>query len=113
MTETSAAMEGKIVLVTGGIGKATATALAGLGARVIVVGRSRARGETGAADIKTESGNGDVELILADPSSQAEVRRLAGEFEARHDRLDVLVNNVGACTPSAGRRRTGSRRRSR
>jgi NAD(P)-dependent dehydrogenase (short-subunit alcohol dehydrogenase family) len=36
-----------------------------------------------------------VDLLLADFSSLAEVRRLAGEVLERYDRLDVLVNNAG------------------
>ncbi|MDQ3966758.1 MAG: SDR family NAD(P)-dependent oxidoreductase, partial [Actinomycetota bacterium] len=43
-----------------------------------------------------ESGNDKVSLLLADLAVQAEIRRLAREFEASHDRLDVLVNNAGA-----------------
>src|SRR5215218_9845021 len=92
-------MSGKVVLLTGGtggIGKATAEGLASLGARVVVVGRGRSKGEAAAAEIKAKSGSEAVELMVADLSSQAEIHRLAGEFEARHDRLDALVNNAGA-----------------
>ena len=35
-------------------------------------------------------------MVVADLSSQAEIHRLAREFEAHYDRLDVLVNNAGA-----------------
>jgi retinol dehydrogenase 14 len=37
----------------------------------------------------------DVSYLLCDFSSFADIRRLAAEFRARHDRLDVLVNNAG------------------
>jgi NAD(P)-dependent dehydrogenase (short-subunit alcohol dehydrogenase family) len=43
-----------------------------------------------------ETGNANVALLLADLSSQAQVRRLVGEFQSRFSRLDVLVNNAGA-----------------
>ena len=92
-------MDGKVVLVTGGtggIGKATAEGLASLGARIVVVGRDRSKGEAAAAEIRAMTGNETIELMVADLSSQAEVHLLAREFEARHDRLDVLVNNAGA-----------------
>ncbi len=90
-------MGGKVALVTGGtsgIGKATAMALAAMGADVVVVGRDRERGERAAAEIRAQTG-GRVDLALADLSSQAEVRELAEEFKRRYDRLDVLVNNAG------------------
>ena len=91
-------MGGKVVLITGGtsgIGKAAATALAAMGAEVVVTGRSRERGETAVEEIRRGSGNEGVSLVLADLSVQAEVRRLAEEFGRTHDRLDVLVNNAG------------------
>ena len=86
-----------MALVTGGtsgIGKATAMALSAMGADVVVVGRDPERGEKAAAEIRAQTG-GRVDLALADLSSQAEVRALAGEFRRRYDRLDVLVNNAG------------------
>jgi retinol dehydrogenase-14 len=92
-------MDGKVVLITGGtsgIGKAAATALAGMGAEVVVTGRNRQKGEDAVEEIRRESGNDKVSLLLADLAVQAEIRRLAREFEASHDRLDVLVNNAGA-----------------
>ena len=91
-------MTGKTVLVTGGtggIGKATAVGLAGLGARVGITGRDRARGEAAAADVRAASGNPAVDVFTADLSAQAEVRRLVGEVLDAYPRLDVLVNNVG------------------
>jgi NAD(P)-dependent dehydrogenase (short-subunit alcohol dehydrogenase family) len=92
------AMEGKVVLITGGtsgIGKAATTALAAMGAEVAVTGRSRERGEAALGDIRRGSGSGKISLMLADLAVQAEVRKLAEEFKERHDRLDVLVNNAG------------------
>jgi retinol dehydrogenase-14 len=95
---TSGLMAGRAVLVTGGtggIGKATATGLAALGARVGIVGRDRQRGAAAAADIEAASGNPAVDVFAADMSAQAEVRRLAEEVLTAYPRLDVLVNNVG------------------
>jgi retinol dehydrogenase-14 len=91
-------MQGKVVLITGGtsgIGMAAATALAALGADVVVSGRSRERGEAAVREIRARSHNKRVSLMLADLSVQSEVRALAEEFRERHDRLDVLVNNAG------------------
>jgi len=91
-------MTGKTVLITGGtggIGKAAAVGLASMGARVGITGRDWARAERAATDIEAESGNPAVDVFVADLSSQAEVRRMAGEVLAAYPRLDVLVNNVG------------------
>jgi retinol dehydrogenase-14 len=90
-------MTGRTVLVTGGtggIGKATAAGLAALGARVAITGRDRRRAEQAAADIRA-AGGPEVDVFVADMSSQAEVRRLAFEVLDGLPRLDVLVNNVG------------------
>jgi NAD(P)-dependent dehydrogenase (short-subunit alcohol dehydrogenase family) len=96
-------MQGKTVLITGanqGIGKATALALAQQGARVVVVARNPDKGRAAVADIEAVSGSKQVELIVADLSSQQQVRRVAAEFKARHDRLDVLINNAGVVVPT-------------
>jgi retinol dehydrogenase 14 len=70
-------------------------AMAAMGANVVVVGRNQERGGAAVEEIKAQSHNESVELMLADLSVQAEVRRLAEEFLERYDRLDVLVNNAG------------------
>jgi NAD(P)-dependent dehydrogenase (short-subunit alcohol dehydrogenase family) len=99
MANATASMGGKTVVVTGatsGIGEVAARELAAKGARVVVVGRSPEKCEATAAMIRRETGSQTVETAVADLSSQAEVRRLAGELKARCPRLDVLVNNAGA-----------------
>jgi len=89
-------MAGRTVLVTGGtggIGLATAARLAGLGARVGLVGRDGARADAAAERLR-DSG-GEVDVFLADLSAQRDVRSLAERVLAAYPRLDVLVNNVG------------------
>jgi retinol dehydrogenase-14 len=92
-------MGGRTVLVTGGtggLGRAAAIGLAAMGARVGIVGRDRPRAERAASEIAQGSGNPElVDVFVADMSSQAEVRRLAGEVLEAYPRLDVLLNNVG------------------
>src|SRR5918998_3575894 len=88
----------KICLITGatsGIGKATAMGLANMGASVVMVGRDQGKGEAVMAEIKEKSANASVDLMLADLSSQEEIRRLAHEFKEAHPRLDVLINDAG------------------
>ncbi|MDP2316337.1 MAG: SDR family oxidoreductase [Pseudomonadota bacterium] len=90
-------MRGKVILLTGatsGIGRQAAVALAPSGATIAVVGRDPARTEALVQELRAV--NPQVEGLVADLSSQAEVRRVAEEVLARYDRLDVLVNNAGA-----------------
>jgi len=90
-------MAGRTVLVTGGtggIGRATALGLAGMGAHLAIAGRDRGRAEAAAREIRAVTG-GQVEVFVADLSAQAEVRRLAGEVLQCLSRIDVLVNNAG------------------
>jgi NAD(P)-dependent dehydrogenase (short-subunit alcohol dehydrogenase family) len=91
-------MAGKTVVVTGassGIGKQTAMELAARGAAVVLVCRSRERGEAAMADIKARTPDADLRLFLADLGVQAQVRRVASELLVALPRIDVLVNNAG------------------
>ena len=88
----------KVCLITGatsGIGRATAMGLASMGASVVMVGRDRGRGEAALGEVEGKSANASVDLMLADLSSQEDIRRLADEFKEAYPRLDVLINNAG------------------
>jgi NAD(P)-dependent dehydrogenase (short-subunit alcohol dehydrogenase family) len=91
-------MNGKICLVTGatnGIGKATALALAQMGATVVIVGRNPAKCAAVVSEIKQISGNDAVDAISGDLSIMAEVRQVAAQFQANYQKLHVLINNAG------------------
>lgn len=91
-------MRDKTALVTGatnGIGKETARGLARLGARVIIVGRDAEKTARVVREIQTDTGNVNVEAMLADLTLQTDVRSLAAQVNATLSRLDVLVNNAG------------------
>jgi NAD(P)-dependent dehydrogenase (short-subunit alcohol dehydrogenase family) len=93
----STPMAGTTVLITGatsGIGKATALGLATMGAHLAITGRNPERTESAAREIRAAGGE-QVDVFVADLSSQAEVRRLATEILQRLPRINVLVNNVG------------------
>jgi len=99
MNEHTHSMHGKVCMVTGatgGLGYQTALALARQGAEVVLVGRSRERGQQAIATIREQTGSDAVTFMLADLSSQQQIRDLADAFRSRYDRLHVLVNNAGA-----------------
>jgi NAD(P)-dependent dehydrogenase (short-subunit alcohol dehydrogenase family) len=91
-------IENRTALVTGansGLGKAVARALAARGARVLMVARSRDRGEAARDELYAATGSDRIELLLCDLASQAEVRRLAEMVRERTDVLHLLINNAG------------------
>ncbi|MFV1992197.1 MAG: SDR family oxidoreductase [Acidimicrobiales bacterium] len=91
-------MSDRTCMITGansGIGKATAMALAGMGADLVLVCRDPGRGETAVADISRQPGAGNVDLLIADLGSQEQIRRVAAEFLATQRPLHVLINNAG------------------
>ena len=90
-------MSVKICLITGGngaVGEAAATEIAKSGATVILVSRSRERGEAARDKVRKKTGSDSVELLVGDMSVQASIRQLAGDFLSSHDRLSVLVNTA-------------------
>ncbi len=92
-------MQGKTALVTGantGIGLETAAALAEMGASVVLTARDESKGQGAVEQIRRRHPNADVHAGLVDFSRLDDVRRFATEFENRHDKLHVLVNNAGA-----------------
>lgn len=92
----------RLAVVTGassGIGLHTAIGLARSGMRIVMAGRDRGRTEAARRLVSERTGSDRLEVALADFSRLADVRRLAGEILARHERLDVLVNNAGLFSP--------------
>src|SRR5262245_4950844 len=96
-SDNNLSMKGKICLVTGatdGIGKVTARVLAERGATVVGVGRNPAKIQSTLAEVGDTAGS--LSFLLADLSSQAQVRTLADAVKNKYERLHVLVNNAGA-----------------
>ena len=92
----------RTILVTGstdGIGKATATALARQGHRVLIHGRNREKGRDVLREIGKETGGATLDLFTADLSSLEGIRALASGVKDRYERLDVLINNAGVYMP--------------
>ncbi len=91
-------MRGRTAVVTGatsGLGRAAATGLARLGARVVLVGRDRRKAEETRGEIRAATGNGDLAVEVADLSLLSAVRALAERLLEREKALHVLVNNAG------------------
>ncbi|CAD0219592.1 SDR family oxidoreductase [Chryseobacterium sp. JV274] len=91
--------------VTGGIGKATALALAKQNYRVIIHGRNKVKTETVCEEIKNLTGNDKIDFIIGDLFLMNEVKKVAQTFIERYDRLDILINNAGGIM-SKGRQET-------
>jgi NAD(P)-dependent dehydrogenase (short-subunit alcohol dehydrogenase family) len=86
----------RITLVTGGgrgIGAAIALKLAGLGATTIVCGRTLARLQHTAGQIRSAGGQG--EAMACDVADWNSVTALAERIQKTFGRLDILVNNAG------------------
>jgi NAD(P)-dependent dehydrogenase (short-subunit alcohol dehydrogenase family) len=93
----------RVILVTGatdGIGRETARALASLGHRVILHGRTAAKAEAAAAALRRDLPTAELTTAAGDLSSLAEVRGLAAALREAHPRLDVLLHNAGVYATS-------------
>jgi NAD(P)-dependent dehydrogenase (short-subunit alcohol dehydrogenase family) len=91
-------MQGKTVVITGatsGIGEIAAIRLAEQGARIVFTARDQARADDTMAALKKANPGAEHALHIADLSSLAEMKRVAGEL-AREPQIDVLINNAGA-----------------
>lgn len=91
-------MEQKVIFITGatgGIGKITARELAKQGHTVVIHGRNSEKTKAVCEEIKAETGNPNIDFLVADLFLLSEVRKLADDFKQKYDRLDVLINNAG------------------
>ena len=91
-------MTGRTAVITGGnagIGQATAEALAGLGAQVVITSRDPERGRRAVEEIRRTSGNDSIDNVTLDLASLASVRRCAKELAQRLDAIHVLDLNAG------------------
>jgi NAD(P)-dependent dehydrogenase (short-subunit alcohol dehydrogenase family) len=103
-------MDGKTALVTGstdGVGRYVATKLAADGAKVLIHGRDKARGQALADEIRRH-GKGEVVFYQADLSSLAGTRQLAEAVLADHRRLDLFISNAGIGSQNEGPQRQTS-----
>lgn len=91
-------MSNKQVLITGstsGIGLITAMELAKQGHDIVLHARDRERAEQTKKKIQNETGNKNIDYLLADFSSLEEVSLLADTYNKHYGSLDLLINNAG------------------
>ncbi len=99
MNETRMDIGNKVFLVSGGtsgVGKAIATGLARLGAKVVIISRSAERGQAALKDISEATGNSSGDWVAADLSLQSSIREASDAFKRKYDQLHVLINACGA-----------------
>lgn len=106
MVATDMSMEGKVCLVTGGtggLGLATARALAVKGATLVIAGKNASKGASAEETIKEETGNAhnpqnaqnaQVEFMQVDLSSQQDIRRFAEAFQRKYPRLARAASSL-------------------
>ncbi|MDM4719335.1 oxidoreductase [Micromonospora sp. WMMA1363] len=91
-------LTGRTTVVTGangGLGLETAKLFASKGAHVVMAVRNQEKAAKAVEEIRAEAPAASLELVELDLASQASVKRAAEQILARHERIDVLVNNAG------------------
>ncbi len=91
-------LTGKVIVITGansGLGYESARTLAGQGATVIMAVRNPTKGEKASTDIKQDDPQASLDVMTLDVGNLSSVRDFAAAFQAKYDRLDILMNNAG------------------
>ncbi len=99
MNDTREDMANRVFLISGGtsgVGKAIATGLARLGAKVVIISRSADRGQAAVKEISEATGNSRVDWFAADLSLQSSIQEVANIYKRKYDQLHVLINASGA-----------------
>ncbi|MFM9850859.1 MAG: SDR family NAD(P)-dependent oxidoreductase [Hyphomicrobiaceae bacterium] len=108
----SSSFAGKTVLILGGnagLGRSAAEEFAQRGVRVIILGRSKERGEQAVTQIKSATGNPEIHLLVADMSSMGSLRAAADQLLSRFDALHAILCNaaIPGYDPTVCQERTG------
>ncbi|GAB3402343.1 SDR family NAD(P)-dependent oxidoreductase [Flindersiella endophytica] len=101
---------GRVAIVTGGysgIGYPASLELARHGAHVVIAGRSAGKGQEAIQRVQAEAPGSSVEWAQLDLSDLASIRTFAEEFAAKHDSLDLLLNNAGIAFAPPGKTKDG------
>ena len=101
-------LEGRVSIITGstsGLGAEMATRFAAEGARVIVSGRNRERGDAVVTAIR--GAGGEADFIACDLADEQSIRALVAGSVARHGRVDDLIANAAATATASGEKTAG------
>ncbi len=99
-------LDGRIAVVTGangGLGLATAKALAGAGAHVVMAARNQSKAASARDEILAADPDASLEVVELDLGSQESVKAAAARILAAHPVVDILVNNAGVMAMPEGR----------
>ena len=91
-------LHGKVAVITGangGLGLASAKALAGRGAHVVMAVRNEAKAADAHAEIMAAHPGAALEIVRLDLGSLASVATASEQIAAAHDRIDILMCNAG------------------
>lgn len=97
-------LRGKVVVITGATGTLTGSAadyLAGEGARVVYLGRSREKLDAALARVLALHPAAEVMGLVADVSDRAALEAARDEIVAKWGRIDALINGAGGNQPGA------------
>lgn len=92
-------MQGKVIVITGatsGIGQIAAERLATMGARIVMVARSKSRAEAVLGRLRELAPGQPHGVHYGDVSRISDLNRLIAEIRSAEPRIDVLINNAGA-----------------
>ena len=95
-------LTGKVIIVTGansGIGFETAKALAAKGATVVMACRNLDKARAAVTSIQNDVKDAKLDIIQLDLADLASVKAFADSFQAKYDKLDILINNAGVMIP--------------
>lgn len=96
--ESDKKLSGKIIVFTGGtdgIGRVAVKMLYEMGARVVLLGRNKTKGEAVISELTVTEGNGAASFEICDLASMKSVKDCANRILAEYSNIDVLVNNAG------------------
>ena len=99
-------LSGRTAVITGangGLGLASAAALAAKGAHVVMAARNQEKAAAARESILTSTPKASLSVVPLDLGSLASVEQAAQEILSRHDRIEILMNNAGVMAMPEGK----------